>query len=351
MRSLKIAVVFILLVNGVFSLIGWLSSDPEPGSLGQYSQPAITQAPPPPQAAEGFDLKALTVLTKEVRSGQELERRLNEKGSINNLDLDDNGKVDYLQVEEFGQPESGKIGYSVFSEPAKNQRQEIAEVTVEQNKDTAEIQVIGNPEIYGEGEVYNDFTPVKRENQPAQTSGAAYPMQSSYFMPHPLWMSPFGFGYYPPYYGFFPLMAHSMYMSRFGGGYGSTVRSGPSSHQQTSNKQISNPNKGKSASSGIKRSLRKPTATQKQFQSKATNQRVGKGGFGQNRSVTARKSTGTSSQKKSSSFGQRRGNGFGSGSSVRQGRSGGGFGSNAYRSSGSVRGFGGSSRSFSFGGK
>jgi len=351
MKALKIAIVLILLINGFFSLMSWLSPDPEP--VGDYFEPRASQiSQPPAQAAEGFDLAALTVLTKEIRSGQELERRLNTKGGINNLDLDDDGKVDYLQVEEFGQPESGKIGYSVFTEPEINQRQEVAEVTVEQNKDNAEIQVIGNPEIYGDDQVFNDFAPIKREGTPPAAQGAApYPVYSSYFMPRPLWMSPYGYGMHPPYFSVFPLIMTSMYLNRMGG-YHSMARSGPSAHQQTSNRQLNNPNKGKSASSGIKRSLRKPTSTQKQFAAKSNSQKVGKGGFGQNKSASrssASSSRGSSTGK--SSFGQRQGRGFGSSASTGQVRSSRGFGSSSPRSSRSFRGSSGSSRSFSFGGK
>src|SRR3989339_729767 len=136
MKALKVAIVFILVLNGVYSLTQWLgSSSPENERIAEA-------AAEPDPAASGFDLAALTSLTKEIRSGQELERKLNEKDGINNLDLNDDGKVDYLQVEEFGKPETGKVGYSLYTEPAKGERQEIAEVTVEQNGDQAEIQVV-----------------------------------------------------------------------------------------------------------------------------------------------------------------------------------------------------------------
>ena len=346
MKTIKIAIIFILGINGLYSLVNWLGSDSTPNTQlsiqESYQQPA--------QAADGFDLAALTALSKEIRSGQELERRLNEPKGINNLDLDDNKKVDYLQVEEFGDPNSGKIGYSVFTEPAKNQRQEVAEVLVEQNGDKAEIQVTGSPQIYGDNAIFNDFAPIERTTPPpasTQAQANPYPVYPSYFMPRPLWMSPFGFGYYPPFFGFFPLIGPSMYMNRMGG-YHTTVSSGPNRHQQSSTKKISNPNQGKSASTGIKRSLKKPTATQKQFSAKSRSRQVGKGGFGRQNSGV--KSTPRSparqvgQAKPSSSFGQRNTGSFGN-------RAGSSFGQQRARSSSSFRGFGGGSRSFSFGGK
>ena len=99
MNAIKIAVIMILVLNGLFSLFNWMNDD-EPAPVNQLQ---VQQEIAPPQAAEGLDLQALTVLTKDIRSGQELERRLNEKGGINNLDLNTDNKVDYLFVREFGE--------------------------------------------------------------------------------------------------------------------------------------------------------------------------------------------------------------------------------------------------------
>ncbi|MDT8446825.1 MAG: hypothetical protein RRB13_08010 [bacterium] len=330
MKALKVALVFILVVNAGWSLLNWLSPDPEP--MPPLAPPAQTAMVP---ADTGLDLPALVGLTKEIRSGQELERRLNEKDGINNLDLDANQKVDYLQVEEFGQPTEGAIGYSVFTEPAKDQRQEVAEVTVQKNGDRAEIQVIGNEQIYGTDAIYNDWAPVEREVAQTGQSAGSPPYYPSYFMPHPLWISPFGFGYYPPYFSFFPILGPSMYMSRVTH-YRSGVAPGANRHQATQGKALNNPNKGKSADQGVKRSLKRPTSTQRQFQA-SSRRNVGSGGFGQTK---ARASAPSSSrpalgQGSSGGFGRNSGSSFGRSSGV----------SSPLRSP-STR-----SRSFSFGGK
>ena len=54
-------------------------------------------------AAEGLNLLALSELVKETKSPEELERKLNDPSvGVNNLDLDKDGKVDYLNVAEYG---------------------------------------------------------------------------------------------------------------------------------------------------------------------------------------------------------------------------------------------------------
>jgi uncharacterized protein YneR len=302
MKAIKIAIVMILVLNGLFSFYNWSTrTDSDPGYQAQMQQ-AVAQ----PQAAEGLDLQALTMLSKEVRSGQELERKVNEKGGINNLDLNSDDKVDYLYVREFGDVNS-KIGYSLTVQPQKDETQEVASVTVEKNGDRAEIQVVGNEQIYGDQAIFNDWTAVEREQLPEQASaGQRAPMYHSYFYPRPLWFSPFYFGFYPPYYAFFPVMGRTAYVSRVSRSYNTgSVQRGASKFQGSSGKQISNPNRGKSANKGISRSLQKPTNTQKKFQT-TRNRNLKSGGFGKSatrsQSGTTRKSAFGSSTRRSSAF-------------------------------------------------
>jgi len=291
----------ILVFNGLFSFYNWLTRT-DPGYQAQVQQ-AVAQ----PQAAEGLDLQALTLLSKEIRSGQEFERRVNEKGGINNLDLNSDDKVDYLFVREFGDVK-GKIGYSLTVQPQKDETQEVASVTVEKNGDRAEIQVVGNEQIYGDQTIFNDWTAIEREQLPEQSStGKPAPMYHSYFYPRPLWFSPFYFGFYPAYYAFFPVMGRTAYASRVSRSYNTgSVQRGGSKFQRSSGKQISNPNKGKTANKGISRSLQKPTNTQKKFQA-TRNRNLKSGGFGKSanrsQSGTTRKSAFGSSTRRSTTFG------------------------------------------------
>ena len=335
MKAIKIALVMILALNLLYSLQKWLfpkDTKPERYQLSQNSELPLEAVK---SAGEGLDLKSITVLVKEIRSGQELERKLNETGGINNLDLNDDDNVDYIFVREYGEVEN-KIGYSLTVKPVKGETQEVATVEVERNKEKAEIQVIGNEQIYGTNAIYNDWTPIEREVSQAKKTGmGSTPMYSSYFYPRPLWFSPFFFGYYPPFYSFYPVVATRTYVNRVGGYKTSGVKSGKNSFQKSSARQLKNPNKGKFAKKGISRSLKKPTATQKQFQT-TRRKNLKSGGFGRSRSVT-----GKSSSLGSTSRGSSTRSGF-SGSS-RFGGSSRSFNSGSFRS----RGFG--SRSFSFG--
>ena len=332
MKALKIAVVMVLVLNGAYSLVNWMSGPEEP------AKSQVAYAAPQP-AAEGMDLLALTGIVKEIRGGQELERRLNEPKGVNNLDLNNDNKVDYLKVTEFGDQEN-KIGYSITTEPVKNEEQEVAVVTVERNQDKAEIQIIGNEQIYGAEAIYNDWAPIEKpQTETAAATGTSH--RSSYFGYSP-YISPFGFGYYPPFYSPFSMIATSMYMSSMMSHRSVGAVQGHNRYQQKSNKQVTNPKQGKTANKGISRSLKKPTSTQKAFQ-KTNSRNVRGGGFG--------RSTGTAAKKPA--IGQRSGSSFGRSTSTNQ-RSGSSFGSSSRSRSSSFGGFrssGGFGRSFGRGGK
>lgn len=347
MNAIKVALIMILGLNLVFSLFNWLNKE-EPQTTQSF------QALPEPDisAAEGLDLESLTTLVKGIRSGQELERKLNEKGGINNLDLNADEKVDYLFVKEFGNVEN-KIGYSLTVELAKDEVQEVASITVEPNKERAEIQVIGNEQIYGDKAIYNDWTPIEREKPQTQSGANQVPMYSSYFYPRPLWLSPWYFGFYPPMFSYYPIVHRSTYISQTSRYRNSTARRGSNTFQKNSGRQIQNPNRNKTANKGIARSLKKPTATQRKFQA-TRSKNLRSGGFGKagaGRSLTSGRSTVASRSRSSGTsnrLGRSRSRSFSSRSS--------GFGTQRSSSSsffgsrrGSFRSSSFGSRSFGFG--
>lgn len=303
-KALYFAIVGIASLYLFSTVANWLSSSP--------AEAVISEAPAPTTPLkQGLNLQALSGVVKEVRGGQELERRLNEEGGINNLDLDENDQVDYIQVTEFDSS-ADSMGYSLTVEPVQAETQEIAEVTVQKNGDRAEIQLVGNEQIYGPNAIYNDWTEVEREVQ----SSAPTHHYNSYFHPHSLWFSPFGFGFYPPYYGFFPRVPFSMYQSRYAPYQSASFNNGRNAHQQNNPKNFKNQNKNKAASSVRANRLTKPTASQRTF---TANRNARAGGFGQRKATSQRFNNKFQGTKTNRSFGNKttkslRSGGFGGGS-------------------------------------
>lgn len=243
-------------------------------------------------AADGLDLKALTAIIKDVKSGEELEKKLNDANGINNLDLNEDGKVDYLKVSEYG-GQNNSYGFSITTEPVKGEEQEVASIEITKKGDQAEVEVRGNEQIYGNGHYY-------RENHFWRNMFIA-----SYFTRgFGMWHSPYHWGYHPPYYRSYAVVNRTVYRNRSN----SFTRGSKISRAKSSTSKMRNPNRGKSASKGIVSKLKSPTNTQKSFQKRNPSKKVRSGGFGRSKSKTSSRS---GSIRRSSSSRSRSSRGFG----------------------------------------
>lgn len=296
---------------------------------------------------DGLDLSQLPELVRRAKNGEELEKLLNSSG-VNNLDLNQDGNVDYLNVEEFR--DKGQQGFILFTNE-NNQREDIAQVTISRNGDQGEVAVQGNPNYYPDQMIYRSQFPW------AEILLAAWLLDLSrprFYHP------PYYYGYYPPYYRVYRVVprsayrAHlksSSYRKQFGGSRAVTTsrwtgRFGSSSFGKSSIGQVTTTTR-----SGMNQSRNSLSQISGSSFNRTTNKRpAGSGamdttGFGSS-SSRSRTSVGSSDG--------RSGTGFGFGSSSSRSYTGSSFGSSSNRSrsgfsSFSGSGFGSSSRS-SFGG-
>ncbi|PID27042.1 MAG: hypothetical protein CR982_06950 [Candidatus Cloacimonadota bacterium] len=238
-------------------------------------------------AADGLDLKAVMALVQKVKSSEELEKRLNTPGSINNLDLNEDGNVDYIKVSEYGG--SGEYGFSLTTEPVKGEVQEIATIEITKDGDRANVNARGNSQIYGNNYYYHDNSHFWRNM-----------FLFSYFTNgFGMYRSPYYYGHYPRYYRSYTTVPSRSYKNRAKSSYGnSSFKRGSNGKSSISSK---NPNRGKTASKGIKQTLKNPTRTQKSFQKRNPSKRARSGGFG--RSKRSGSVRGSSSSRSRSSFG------------------------------------------------
>lgn len=209
-------------------------------------------------AAEGLDLKALTLMVKEVKDASELEKRLNSSGSINNLDLNDDGVVDYVKVTEYGT--TNHKGFSFTVEVAPGDVQEVATIELVKEQEQVAVNTYGNQNIYGPGYSYHSRFDLSDVLITAWLFGA---------FDRPVYNSPYGYGNYPTYYG---------------AGYSRTPPSQYRSRVQTYSQQRQTP------SAPIRQSVSDANSTKKNFSSSAattTQSPTGSGGFGRSSSSTS----------------------------------------------------------------
>jgi hypothetical protein len=220
-------------------------------------------------ADKGLDLKAVGALLEESKDAEGFEKLLNDsKRGINNLDLDEDGKVDYIKVTEFG---DDKIkGFSLSVEVAKGDEQEIATIKIEKTGEgKAKVQYHGNSTIYGHNHYYH-----------SSWGGGGF-MLGYLWGAHRPYYSRWGYGSYPSYYRSHNVVNQTSYQNR--------TRSATQGKKYTSSKvsrvgsNVASPNKGKNARS-VKAPLRNPTTSQKAFQKRNPSKQMRSGGFGNKRS-------------------------------------------------------------------
>lgn len=221
-------------------------------------------------AAGGLDLNAVGDLLKNVKTTEQLEQNLNDqKLGVNNLDLDEDGKVDFIKVTEYGK--DSVRGYSLTVEPAQGEEQEIATIEIEKTSSTQGIMVVhGNENVYGRDHYYH-----------SRFSMGDYMLMSYLWGPRwGMWHSSYRYGYPPSYYRSYRTVSTISHISRTKKRtYGSTLNRSTTNSIKS---QVKSPNASKTANS-IKAPLSKPTASQKSFQSRNPSKTVRSGGFGRSR--------------------------------------------------------------------
>jgi len=103
---------------------------------------------------DDLNLQALGEMVKSSQNAEDLENKLNQPNSINNLDLDGNGSVDYINVTEYGQDASR--GFSFTVDLGNGQKQEIATIEMQKGQgDQAIMNINGNQNLYGNNGYYS----------------------------------------------------------------------------------------------------------------------------------------------------------------------------------------------------
>jgi hypothetical protein len=137
--------------------------------------------------SDNLDLKAVSTIFGESRDLEDFEQRLNDPDAqISNLDLNQDGYVDYLRVAET--TENGVSEIVLQAVLGDNVFQDVATIDVQKNPNgNPNVQVIGDPYLYGPDYV---FEPVY----------VGTPIIFGFFWgpAYRPWHSPYYWGHFPP---------------------------------------------------------------------------------------------------------------------------------------------------------
>lgn len=231
---------------------------------------------------EGLDLSELPALVKEARNGEELEEIINNSG-INNLDLNNDQFVDFINVEEFRKGDSR--GFALYTNE-NDQRFDVAEVLVNKSQSTGDVVVQGNPEYYGSSNRYYSSFPLGQILFAAWLFDIGRPRyyHRAYYR-----------GYYPSYYRSSSRLSRSMYRNKLSSrSYSIRGKSYKPSTTSQAYKSTSTSRFGAAKSSSSQKSLANTKGTS--FQ-KTTNKRPA----GSATNSTSKSGFGTSSNRKTTS--------------------------------------------------
>jgi len=177
---------------------------------------------------DGLSLEAVLDLFKKSESLEDFEKKLNqESNEVNNLDINEDGKIDYIRVVDNMEKESHAIVLQVPVNEKENQ--DVAVITLEKTgSEEATLQIVGDEDVYGEEKIVEPFeveTQKSGKNGPAPTMGSVYvvvnvwhwaPVRYVYRPTYVVYRSPWGWNVYPnywrpwrprPYVHYYPRMA------------------------------------------------------------------------------------------------------------------------------------------------
>lgn len=191
---------------------------------------------------DNLDLYAVLDLFQKSKTIEDFEKSLNlENSKINNLDLDNDKKVDFIKVTT--KKDGDDFSFVLQDAVSKTETQDVAVILVSKDKSgKVTMQIVGDKELYGKDYIvepkpagtaatanpgYTGADPVTMDI-PASTTTvvvqSAPIVQYVYSPAYVPYYPPYYYGYYPPYFAAFTVMAVGIYRHNnyyyHGGGYG-----------------------------------------------------------------------------------------------------------------------------------
>ncbi|WP_269240386.1 hypothetical protein [Flavobacterium limnophilum] len=191
---------------------------------------------------DNLDLYAVLDLFQKSKTIEDFEKSLNlENSKINNLDLDNDKKVDFIKVTT--KKDGDDFSFVLQDAVSKTETQDVAVILVSKDKNKkVTMQIVGDEELYGKNYIvepkatgtgvtanpgYTGENPVTVDI-PASTTTvvvqSAPIVQYVYSPAYVPYYPPYYYGYYPPYFAAFTVMAVGIYRHNnyyyHGGGYG-----------------------------------------------------------------------------------------------------------------------------------
>lgn len=191
----------------------------------------------PDNTGDGFSLEGALELFKNSNSLEEFEKSLNQENSqVNNLDLDGDGQIDYINVEDVKEGDGHVIiMYTYLNETEK---QDIAIIALEKTgNDTAVLQIEGDEDLFAKNTIVEPSIAEKGAVQNLKAESNVTVVENSttvnvwvwptvrylYGPRYVVWVSPYRWRHYPGWWRPWRPVTHRVF-------YGYGVRYRPHYH-------------------------------------------------------------------------------------------------------------------------
>lgn len=169
-------------------------------ALISFSGWANAQTDSTGNAGDNLDLFAVMDLFKKSQNLEEFEKALNtENNGVNNLDLNKDGKVDYIHVMEYADSSAHAIVLQVAVN--ETEKQDVATIELDQVGDQeVNAQIVGNDDLYDNYivEPTDDKSDVKSEKTHVVVNVWTWPCVRYIYTPgYVVWHSPWYWRHYP----------------------------------------------------------------------------------------------------------------------------------------------------------
>lgn len=211
----NIFISFVIITLGLFNSNAFSQTENEQDLLGL--------------PGDNLNLYAVLDLFQKSKTIEEFEKSLNEeKTGVNNLDLNNDGNVDFIKVET---NQDGEDFMFILQNPiSETETQDVAVISVTKDKEgIVSMQIIGDQDLYGKDYIIEP----KTKSTPSVTANPGYigeapvtvnvpetnvvvveatPIVQYVYSPaYVPYYPPYYYGYYPPYYVGFRVMAIGIY--------------------------------------------------------------------------------------------------------------------------------------------
>ncbi|HHM21960.1 MAG TPA: hypothetical protein ENJ20_08040 [Bacteroidetes bacterium] len=171
--------------------------------IGQQTTPQADSTGLP---GDHFSLEGALELFKKASSPEQFEELLNKEDNyVNNLDLNEDGKIDYIRVVD---NMDGDVHAIVLQVPVnEKEQQDVAVIEIERKGDEeAILQIIGDELLYGQQTIVEPFETDAKDDGRGPSVSVVRIVVNVYFWPcvrfmyrpaYRVWVSPFYWGYYP----------------------------------------------------------------------------------------------------------------------------------------------------------